>query len=110
MGFHCGVSFYYGAQTLGVWASVVAVHGLSCSVACGIVPDRGWSPYLLHWQVDSCPLYHQGSPPILILNPFPSWSALGQGDQLGLLGGNLRGWKSRLTVVHRLTMDIARWP
>ena len=33
--------------------SVVVAHGLSCSVACGIFPDHGSNPYLLHWQVDS---------------------------------------------------------
>ena len=36
-----------GAWTLGVWASVemfglsVVVHGLSCSLACGISPEYG---------------------------------------------------------------------
>ena len=34
-------------------ASVVAVHGLSCSAACGIFPDQGSNPCPLHWQVDS---------------------------------------------------------
>ena len=39
-------------------------HGLSCSVACGIVPDQGLSSCSLHWQADSYPLRHchQGSP------------------------------------------------
>ena len=37
------------------------VHGLSCSTACGIFPDPGSNPYLLHWQADSLPLSHQGS-------------------------------------------------
>lgn len=37
----------------GTWASVVVVHGLSCSGACGIVLARGWNPCSLHWQVDS---------------------------------------------------------
>ena len=36
-------------------------HGLSCPVACGIVPDQGSNPCLLHWQVDSYPLHRQGS-------------------------------------------------
>ena len=40
--------------------SVVVAHGPSCSMACGIFPDQ--SPCPLHWQVDSYPLYHQGSP------------------------------------------------
>ena len=42
--------------------SVVVAHGLSCSKACGIFPDQGLNPCLLHWQVDSLPLGHQGSP------------------------------------------------
>ena len=38
------------------------VHGLSCSEACGVFPDQGSNPRLLHWQADSLPLSHQGSP------------------------------------------------
>ena len=37
-------------------------HGLSCSAACGIFPDQGSNPCPLHWQEDSQPLHHQGSP------------------------------------------------
>ena len=44
--------------------SVVVAHGPSCSVACGILPDRGSNPCPLHWQADSQPLRHQGSPPL----------------------------------------------
>ena len=42
--------------------SVVAAHGLSRSAACGILPDQGPNPCPLHWQADSQPLRHQGSP------------------------------------------------
>ena len=42
--------------------SVVVAHGPSCSTACGIFPDQGSNPCPLHWQVDSQPLRHQGSP------------------------------------------------
>ena len=42
--------------------SVVVAHGPSCSVACRIFPDQGSNPCPLHWQVDSQPLRHQGSP------------------------------------------------
>ena len=42
--------------------SVVVAHGPSCSVACGIFPDQGSNPCPLHWQADSQPLRHQGSP------------------------------------------------
>ena len=42
--------------------SVVVAHGSSCSAACGIFPDQGSNPCSLHWQADSQPLRHQGSP------------------------------------------------
>ena len=42
--------------------SVVVAHGPSCSAACGIFPDQGSNPCRLHWQADSQPLRHQGSP------------------------------------------------
>ena len=42
--------------------SVVVAHGPSCSAACGIFPDQGLNPCHLHWQADSQPLRHQGSP------------------------------------------------
>ena len=47
--------------------SVVVAHGLSCSAACGIFLDQGSNPCLLHWQADSQPLRHQGSPEDLLL-------------------------------------------
>ena len=42
--------------------SVVVVHRPSCSVSCGIFPDQGSNPCPLHWQADSQPPCHQGSP------------------------------------------------
>ena len=45
--------------------SVVVAHGPSCSVACGIFPDQSSNPCPLHWQADSQPLRHQGSPILL---------------------------------------------
>ena len=42
--------------------SVVVAHGPSRSAACGIFPDQGSNPCLLHWQADSQPLRHQESP------------------------------------------------
>ena len=62
---HCGGFSCCRARALGAWASVVVahrlysagsvvvVHGLSCSVACGIFPDQGSNPCPLHWQADS---------------------------------------------------------
>ena len=34
-------------------------------LACGIFPDQGLNPCLLHWQADSLPLSHQGSPRLI---------------------------------------------
>ena len=45
--------------------SVVVAHTPSCSVAFGIFPDQGSNPCHLHWQADSQPLRHQGSPDCL---------------------------------------------
>ena len=42
--------------------SVIVAHGPSCSAACGIFPDQSSNPCPLHWQTDSQPLRHQGSP------------------------------------------------
>ena len=59
---------------LTIAASLVAEHRLqtrrlsNCgsraqfSAACGIFPDQGSNPCPLHWQADSQPLRHQGSP------------------------------------------------
>ena len=53
-------------QVGSAWAleqgSIVVVHGLSCSMACGSFPEQGSNLCLLHWQVDSLPLSQQGSP------------------------------------------------
>ena len=50
--------------------SVIVAHGPSCSAARGIFPDQGSNPCPLHWQADSQPLCHQGSPllPFLKMN------------------------------------------
>ena len=45
--------------------SAVVAHGPSCSAARGILPDQGSNPCPLHWQADSQPLRHQGSPILL---------------------------------------------
>ena len=50
--------------------SVVVAHGPSCSTACGIFSDQGSNPCPLHWQADSQPLRHQGSPPVLLFINF----------------------------------------
>ena len=46
-------------------AFLVVAHRLSGSTACGIFLDRGSNLCPLHWQVDSSPLDHQGSPVVI---------------------------------------------
>ena len=65
VGFSLQWLLLFGARALGAQASVVvarrlwsagsvvAVHGLSCSAACGIFPDQGSNLCSLHWQADS---------------------------------------------------------
>ena len=79
--------------------SVVVAYGPSCSAACGIFPDQGSNPCALHWQADSQPLCHQGSPPLRF------WYATGQ-DSLNPLSyfpmspsGLCYGLTSRSTMV-----------
>ena len=48
--------------------SAVVAHGPSCSAARGIFPDRGPNPCPLHWQADSQPLRHLGSPKSYVFN------------------------------------------
>ena len=67
---HAGFSIY------SFWvlehSSVVVAHRLRCPGACGIFLDKGLNLCLLHWQVDSLPLTHQGSPlPPFLQNQFP---------------------------------------
>ena len=51
--------------------SIVAAHGPSCSAACGTFPEQGSNTCLLHRQVDSLPLSHQGSLVLYLLTPIP---------------------------------------
>ena len=46
----------------------LSTHRLSCSMTCGIFLDQGWNLCLLHWQADSLPLNHQGSPQIQLIS------------------------------------------
>ena len=72
-----------GLQELQHVGSVV-MHGVSFSTACGIFPDQGLNPCLLHWQADSLPLSHQRSPHVhiyktlieLLLNARPQLGTL----------------------------------
>lgn len=49
-------------QLQGVGLSVVVAHGLTFPLACGIFSDQGSNPCLQHWQANSQPLDHEGSP------------------------------------------------
>ena len=51
-------------------------HWLSCSEACGIFPDQGLNLCPLHWQADSYPLHHQGSPHGIFTCLFFFWVSL----------------------------------
>ena len=68
-GFSCSRAWAPGSRVSMVVAlrlssigSIVLVHRPSCSETCGIFPNQGMNPCLLHWQVDSLPLSHQRSP------------------------------------------------
>ena len=50
--------------------SAIVAHGPSRSAARGILPDLGPNLRPLHWQADSQPLRHQGSPDIITFNWF----------------------------------------
>ena len=54
--------------------SVLEAHALSYPAARGILPDQGSNLCLLHWQADSYPLGHHGSPSSKFF--FPSWGIL----------------------------------
>ena len=60
--FLLAVASFVAEHRLGCMDSGVEAHWLSCPVARGILLDQGLNPCLLHWQADSYPLYHQGSP------------------------------------------------
>ena len=51
--------------------SIVAAQGPSCSASCGTFPEQGSNTCLLHRQVDSLPLSHQGSLVLYLLTPIP---------------------------------------
>ena len=53
-----------GFSSCGAWAQQLWRMSFSCCVVYGIFPDQGLDLCSLHWQADSYPLCHQGSPPL----------------------------------------------
>ena len=51
----------YRAPGLSSTGLIAVAHGLSCSMDCGILPDKGSHLCLLHWQADALPLSYQES-------------------------------------------------
>ena len=70
-----------GLQQLQHSGSVLVVHGLSCSAACGIFPDQGLNPRPLHWQADSNPLCHLGRLVYIFIIGFSSENLMGAGKR-----------------------------
>ena len=56
------VASLVAAPRLWSTGSAVVGHECNCSATCGIFPDQGSNLCLLHWQADSLPQGHQGSP------------------------------------------------
>ena len=59
---HCHGFSCCRTQALAACVSVDMAHRLTCSMAARIFLDQESNPYPLHWQMDSYPLDHQGSP------------------------------------------------
>ena len=83
---------------LGRVGSEVVTHGLRCFAVCGILPDQGLSPCLLHWQADSLPLKHQGSPVssiLLLKTPDPLKVVCAQTSHSARARADLRAYRTR---------------
>ena len=91
-------------------------YKLSCSVACGIFPNQGSNPCLLHWQADSLPLSHQGSPVQLLFSYL--WlskyfghlmrrvDSLEKTLMLGGIGGRRRRGRQRMRWLDGITKSM----
>ena len=53
LGLLTAAAFLVGPGLGAQGGAVVAVHGLSCSAACGFFPEQGSDPCPLRWQADS---------------------------------------------------------
>ena len=87
--------------------SSTVAHGPSRSAACGIFPDQGSNPCPLHWQADSQPLRHQGSPSTLLsLRPFCiDWIR-----PIPLSSRWSKGHHTHLTDEETESQRLLRWP
>ena len=87
--------------------SVVVAHGASCSAACRIFPDQGPNPCPLHWQVDSEPLRHQGSPGLGFLSGSSCIRArCGTAEASGLRGSETQKGASLVAQWLRICLPI----
>ena len=84
--------------------SVIVAHRPSCSAACGIFPNQGSNPCPLHWQADSQPLRHQGSPIRSLWADF-----LGSLSQ-GFPQGQNKGIGLDCSLTQRLDWGRIHWP
>lgn len=109
-------------------ASVVVVLGLTCPVACGILPDRGSNLCPLHWQTDASPLGHQGSPQRMCLDVArglyavegiggsssgrQSWSSVLRSRKAGSREGSGSGWWDSMKEAGKLGEHLGdtSWP
>ena len=69
----------------GLQSTIPTVHGLSHSAACGALPDQGLDACPLPWQVDSYPLYHQGSLLPLVISLWGTCNLFPKPIQVALL-------------------------
>ena len=62
---------HVGFSSSGSWALEHRLNScgswLGCSTPCGIFPDQRSNPCLLHWQMDSLLLSHQGCPKMSLI-------------------------------------------
>ena len=113
--------------------SATVAHGPSCSAACGIFPDQGSNPCPLHWQADSQPLRHQGSPLNFYLRTTATpqcegigyylvskgsfvvgsaieWCVVIGGLGMASLGHTAVSWGSASTLVNMSDLSAHSWP
>ena len=81
-------------------------QGLGCSVACGILQDQGSNQCPLHWQADSYPLCHQGSPRKALVICNLDWWTWGGILRITTVVGVLKPWTKCVGLGLELTHVI----